>query len=143
MNEHAAVKLADLEEALRFVDAGGGFDTAAWVCRATGEVLWHSEYTDDSGPLPKDIDDDTRYVAVPCRRDLNLGISLPLEFARTQLPECYDEVRAIFSCRGAYARFKNLVDRHDRLDAWHQWEEDQTREALRAWCADNDIELAD
>ena len=143
MNERPPVKLADLEDALTFVDAGNGFDTAAWVCRETGAVLWHSDETDDFGPLPEDIDNADRYVAVPGKRDLDLGKPLALDFTRRHLPDCFEQVVAMFSHRGAYAHFKDLLDRHDSLDAWHQWETDQTRQALREWCADNDITLVD
>lgn len=141
MSKKVPVKLADLEEALLCLDAGG--DTEAWLCRDTGAVLWHSDEFDEFGPLPDDIDDAARYVAVPTRRDFDLGKPLALEFARTQLPDCYEQVCAMFSHRGAYARFKDLLDRHDRLDAWHQWEAEQTRQALRRWCADNNITLAE
>lgn len=140
MSEQTPIKLADLEEALLFTGAGG-FDTAAWVCRATGAVFWHSDDTDDSDPLPADIDDAERYVAVPSPHDLGLGKPLALAFARTQLPACEEQVREMFAHRGAYARFKHLLDRHHSLDAWHQWEEAQTRQALRAWCAANGIPL--
>ena len=141
MSEQRPAKLDDLEEALFFLAAGG--DAEAWLCRDTGAVLWHSDGFDELGPLPEDIDDADRYVAVPDKRDLGLGKPLALEFARMHLPDCYEQVCAMFSRRGAYARFKDLLDRRGSLDAWHQWEADQTRQALRVWCADNDIELAD
>lgn len=142
MSEQTPVKLADLEEALLFTGAGG-FDTAAWVCRETGEVFWHSDDTDEFGPLPADIDDAERYVAVPDKHDLGLGKPLALAFARTHLPACEEQVREMFSHRGAYARFKNLLERHNSLDAWHQWKEAQTRQALRTWCATNGLALAE
>ena len=72
-----------------------------------------------------------------------LGKPLALEFARTQLPACYEQVCAIFSRRGAYARFKALLERHQSLDAWHQWEAEQTRQALREWCTNNGLTPAD
>jgi hypothetical protein len=137
------VKLDALEDALRFVGGGGDFGNAAWVCRQTGAVLCHSDDTDDFDPLPDDIDDEARYVPVPDQHELELGKPLALEFARTQLPACYEQVREIFSHRVAYARFKDLLQRHQSLDAWHQWETEQTRLALRAWCADNGITLTD
>lgn len=126
-----------------FTSAGGGYDTAAWVCRDTGAVLWHSDDTDDFGPLPADIDDVECYVAVPDKHELELGKPLALEFDRTHLPACYEQVCAIFSHRGAYARFKDLLERHQSLDAWHQWEAEQTRQALREWCTDNGLNPAD
>lgn len=142
MSEQTPIQLADLEEALLFT-GGGGFDTAAWVCRATGKVFCHSDEADDFDPLPADIDDAERYVAVPSPHDLGLGKPLALDFARTQLPACEEQVREMFSHRGAYARFKNLLERHNSLDAWHQWEAEQTRQALREWCAANGLALVD
>jgi hypothetical protein len=109
------------------------------VCRATGAVLWYSEDGGEWGPLPADIDDAERYVAVPGKHDLGLGKPLALGFARTHLPECYEQVCGMFSRRGAYARFKDLLEHHQSLDAWHQWEAEQTRQALREWCADKGL----
>ena len=143
MSEQTSVKLGDLEDALLFVGSGEMFGNAAWVCRETGEALWHSDETDDFGPLPEDIDDAARYVAVPDKHELGLGKPLALEFTRTHLPACYEQVCRMFSHRGAYSRFKDLLERHRSLDAWHQWEAEQTRQALRAWCADNGVNLAD
>ncbi|MEO5830133.1 MAG: UPF0158 family protein [Rhodanobacter sp.] len=143
MSNHPAVKLDDLEDALLFVGSGEMFGNAAWVCRESGAVLCHSDDTDDFEPLPDDIDDADRYVPVPDQRELELGKQLALEFARTQLPACYEQVRGMFAHRGAYGRFKDLLERHQSLDAWHQWETEQTRQALRTWCADNGITLAD
>lgn len=146
MSEQPAVKLGDLEDAMDFVSSGDEFGNAAWVRRDTGEVLWHSDFmdaADELGPAPEDIDNEDRYVAVPDKRDLGLGKPLVLEFVRAHLPECFEQVYGIFSHRGAYARFKDLLDRHNSLDAWYQWEEEKTRQALRDWCADNGVKLAD
>lgn len=143
MSKQTPVKLDELEDALQFVGSGEIFGNAAWVCRETGAVLCHSDDTDDFEPLPEDIDDADRYVPVPDQRELGLGKPLALAFTRTHLPDCYEQVCAMFSHRGASARFKDLLVRHQSLDAWHQWEAEQTRQALRAWCADNGITLAD
>lgn len=141
MSGQPAVKLDDLEEAMMFVGSGDMFDNAAWLCRDTGEVLWHGDDDGDWEPLPKGIDDEDRYIAIPDKRDLGLGTPLVLEFARTHLPECFEQVRDIFSHRGAYARFKDLLEHHNRLEAWYQWEQERTRQALREWCADNGVKL--
>jgi hypothetical protein len=144
MNEQPAVKLGDLEDAMEFVSSGQEFGNEAWLRRATGEVLWHAdEGIADFDPVPEDIEGADRYVAIPGKRDLGLGKPLVLEFVRTHLPECFEQVLGIFSHRGAYARFKDLLDRHDSLDAWYQWEQEKTRQALREWCADNGVKLAD
>ena len=143
MSEQNPVKLDDLEDALLFLGGGDMFGNAAWVCRESGAVLCHSDELDEFEPLPDDIDDEDRYVPVPDQHELDLGKPLALKFARTHLPACYEQVCAMFSHRGAYARFKDLLERQQSLDAWYQWEAEQTRQALRAWCADNGITLAE
>lgn len=143
MSQQPAVKLDDLEEAMMFVSSGEEFGSAAWLCRDSGKVIWHADDGNEWDPLPENIDDEDRYVAIPDKRDLDLGKPLALEFARTHLPECLEQVYGMFSRRGAYARFKNLLERHQRLDAWYAREQERTRQALREWCADNGIKLAD
>ncbi|HET6492765.1 MAG TPA: UPF0158 family protein [Burkholderiales bacterium] len=143
MTEQRAVKLDELEDAMMFVSSGDMFGSEAWLCRDTGEVLWHDDGTGDFEPLPEDIDEEDRYVAIPDKRDFGLGKPLALEFVRSHLPECFEKAREIFSHRGAYARFKDLLEHHESLETWYEWEQEKTREALREWCADNDIKLAE
>jgi hypothetical protein len=78
---------------------------------------------------------------MPDKHELGLGKPLALEFARTHLAACYEH--GMFPRRGACARFKDLLERHQRFDARHRREEEQTRQALRACCADNGASLAD
>lgn len=137
------VKLSDLDEALTVVGGGMSGDGKAWVCRATGEVIWYSEEMGDLPPLPKDINNAKHYVPVPDKRDLDLGKSLAVDFVFNDMPDFADEVYAIFSRRGAWRRFRDFVERHDRLAAWYEWEETQTHKALRAWCAENHLTPAD
>jgi hypothetical protein len=143
MSEQPAVKLDELEDALMFLASTDMSENAAWLCRDTGKVLWPADDGGDWEALPQDIDDEDRYVAIPDKRDLGLGKPLVLEFVRVHLPECIEQVREIFSHRGAYARFKDLLDRRESLDAWYSWEQEKTRQALREWGADNGIRLAD
>lgn len=137
------VAFDDIEMAFEFVSADVAMTNEAWLDRTTGIVHWHNEFGDLDEPLPEDIEDDKRYLAIPHKNALGLGKPLVLEFTRTHLPECYARVRDIFSRRGAYARFKDLLDDHGYLDVWHQWEDDQSKRALRDWCEANDVKLAD
>ncbi len=52
--------------------------------------------------LPEDIEDESIYVPVPHKYDLNLGKNLALTFAEEQLADSYDTVSNIFRQRGAY-----------------------------------------
>src|SRR5712664_2503754 len=74
-----------------------------------GQIYCHSEFSDMdefNDELPEDIDNDEKYLAIPDARELDLGKPLAVDFARQVLPEDVDEVRRIFSRKGAYASFK-------------------------------------
>jgi hypothetical protein len=78
---------------------------------------------------------------VPRQAELDLGRRLVLRFAEQELPRDYDTVRDLFRRKGAYARFRRLLESRGALQRWYDYEERATEEALRAWCQDNDIQL--
>ncbi len=47
-----------------------------------------------------------------------------------------ENVKDRFSCRGAYGRYKALLDRKGPLQAWYRFEAGETRAALRKWSAE-------
>jgi hypothetical protein len=84
-----------------------------------------------------------KYIAIPDKREFGLGKPLALDFARECLPGCFDEVRYMFSKRGAYKKFRALLIRTNALDRWYDYESKATERALRNWCEFNSIEVAD
>jgi hypothetical protein len=137
------VSLKEILGAFEFVSAGGMGEHQAFLCKQSGKIYWHSELSDDLDELPGDIDDSEKYVQIPNKRELDLGKPLVLDFARQFLPDDFDEVRQIFSSRGAYARFKDLLDRRGALDQWYDFEAKAEERALRMWCDLNSIEVGD
>ena len=93
--------------------------------------------------LPDDLDENEIYVQVPDKRELDLGKRLALDFAGQFLPNDFDQVARIFSRRGAYGNFKDLLARRGMLDQWYDFDNKAQERALRAWCAENGIALAD
>jgi hypothetical protein len=130
----------EILSAFEFVTMGAEFGNSAYVCRDSGVVHWHSEYGGEFEELPEDIDD-PKYVALPDQRDLGLGRALVLSFAAERLPDEYDKVERIFSRKGAYARFKDLLERADALERWREFEAAAKEKALREWCAENGVEV--
>ena len=144
-NKHAMpVSLKDILEAFEFVSADNAGEHRAFLCRQSGRVYWYVEYSNDElSELPEDIDDSEKYVQIPDKRELDLGKALVLEFVRQTLPSEIDKVQRIFSAKGAYATFKDLMDRKGALDQWYNFEAKAEEEALRTWCALNSIEISD
>jgi hypothetical protein len=53
----------------------------------------------------------------------------------------FDDVRYMFSKRGAYQRFRALLIRRNVLERWYEFGSKATERALREWCALNSIEV--
>ena len=135
------VHLNDLQEAFEFVSASE--EHQAFLCKQSGKLYYHSHLCDDLDFLPDDIDDREKFLPIPDRRALDLGKPLALDFARQCLPADFDEVRYFFSRRGAYAKFKGLLERRGALDQWYDFEAKAEDRALRLWGDLNSIEISD
>ena len=135
------VSFSDLQVAFEFVSSAGMGENEAYLDRQSGKIYWHSEFGDNDEELPDDIDDE-KYTAIPDKRELDLGKPLILDFAREFLPDDCDEVRRIFSRRGAYRRFKDLLVRRGALERWYDFLNNAEEVALREWCAQNGIDLS-
>src|SRR6202048_2835697 len=114
------VSLSDVHLAFEFVSSGGMGENEAYLDRQSGKIYWHSEFGDNDEALPDDIDNE-KYIAIPDKRELDLGKPLVLDFAREFLPDDYDGIRHIFSRRGAYRRYKDLLVRRGALDQWEDF----------------------
>lgn len=140
-------RFSDILEAFEFASMGSGLgDHQAILCRRTGRIYWHSEFSDleaFNDELPDDIDDTEKYIGIPDKRALGLGKPLVMAFAREFLPNDVDDIRHIFSKRGAYAKFKTLLARRNAVDRWYDFESKATEQALRDWCAANAIAIVD
>ena len=129
-----------IEDAFLFVSSAAPFECTAVVHSKTGETFYASLMAgyDD---LPDYLDDSDDYIGIPHKNDLDLGKPLIMDFVHSQCPEEIDRVLSIFSHRGAYGRFKDLLEQKALLDEWYAFEQQRTRQALLLWCEENSIEL--
>lgn len=135
------VRFDDLLEAFEFVSAGQPLEHEAYLCVETGVIHYHSEFGDLDEVLPEDVGDSERYVPIPHKNDLDLGRRLALDFADAELVEDLDDVHDMFKHKGAYSRFKSLLQRRSKLQHWYEYEESRKKEALREWCEANNIQI--
>ncbi len=135
------VNLDELEFALIFVDGGTLLEAEAYIAVETGEVILYSE-DGESEPLPDDIEEEEKYLSIPTKQELGLGKRLVLRFTEEYLPADYEVVENIFRKKGAYSRFKDLLDDRNLLEKWYEYENEKGRMALCEWCEANGIEIA-
>lgn len=141
MKLSAPVKYDDLLAAYEWISSSPG-DGEAFVSRITGNVHWSSSTLELDDELPEDIEDGSVYVVVPNKYDLHLGKDLALTFAEEQLADSYQTVADFFRQRGAYGRFKDLLERKGCLNAWYDYEAKATELALREWAAEEVLSIS-
>jgi len=135
------VKYEDLSTAFDFVSFAAPFEHQAYISIDTGTIYWISDASPLEEDIPEDLETSDRYIAIPHKNDLDLGNDLALRFTAAQLPGLYSIVEQFFRHRGAYARFKELLASEACLDRWYAFEAESTEQALRTWCAENEINV--
>jgi hypothetical protein len=141
MESDTPISYADLLAAFEWVNSSAPGENSAFVSRKTGATHWTSALMELEDELPEDIEDDSIYVAVPHKNDLDLGKNLVLNFMDERLPESCATVATFFSQRGAYRRFKDLLERKGMLEAWYEYEAQAVEQALRTWSEENGLQL--
>jgi hypothetical protein len=137
-----AVKYADLSMAFDFTSYATPTERNAFISLDTGKIYWTSDSIDGlDEEVPNDLETSDRYLAIPHKNELNLGRSLAIRFVAQELHARYAQVEGFFRQRGAYQRFKELLEQEGVLDAWYTFEADSIEKALRQWCAENGLEV--
>jgi len=144
MSTPLRIKYADIEAALDWSSSAGPYENEALICRRTGRVYlqsMHGEFEEEG--LPEDIEDGTLYVAVPHKNELNLGRELVFQFVENEAPRIETQVGAVFRQRGAYSKFKSILERSGLLQRWYEYESAATRSALERWAKENGLVVAE
>lgn len=136
------INYEELRNALEFVSADANGDEEAYVCLTTGNIYWISSEIDQEPDMPKDVETSDLYIAIPDKKDLWLGQDVAMSFIGQALPDDYNTVASYFRKKGAYRRFKDLLELRGQLVAWYAFENTATDQALLAWCEENGIELS-
>lgn len=134
------VEFKDISEAFDFVCFGQLYTHQAFLDKETGKIYWHSEFGENEEELPEDIDDE-KYIEIPHKNELDLGKRLALEFTYEHLPGEANEIESVFRRKGAYSKFRALLEREGVIEKWYEYEAKAGEMALRTWCKDNGIKV--
>ena len=103
------MKYDDIENAFYFISTSPPYEHSVLLCKESGEMYYISEMG-DSDELPEDVDDPERYISIPHKNDLDMGNRLVMDFVTEFSPEDYQKVNDIFRRKGAYSRYKELLE---------------------------------
>ena len=130
--------IEDIMIAYDFVSTGVSGDARVVLDKKTGKL--HYESVAAGEEIEEDLDWED-CVEVPDKYDLDLGNQLVFDFVRQHMPDEYDRVSGYFRSKGAFRRFKDLLESQDLLEVWYGYEDQRVEESLRRWCEANGVEL--
>ena len=138
----AALNFDQILDAFEMASFGAAGEVEAILNLETGETYFSTDgaYPEMDTHLPDDIDSGP-YIVLPTKHDLHLGWGLVKRFVEQHLPDDMASVERMAGRRGAYGRLKEFLENKGQLQAWYDFERNSTAERLRAWCADEGIEL--
>jgi hypothetical protein len=136
------VKFAEFLDAFEFASHSGPGETRAFINLDTASLHCISDAIELEEELPEDFESSDRYLALPHKNDLNLGRALAFSFAEQYLSKDYEKVVGYFHKRGAYSRFKDLLEYRGVLEDWFNYEKLATEQAVRLWCNEHEVQLS-
>lgn len=137
----AKFSFSDIEDAFMFVSSGMYGSNSALLCKDTGKIFYISDMAGIDETEEADQLDIDQCIEIPHKNEFDLGKNLVFEFVEEYLPGDYTQVRQIFRRKGAYARYKDLLDERGLLKKWYEIQNAREETALREWCEENEIEL--
>jgi hypothetical protein len=139
-------KLSNIYDGFLLVNAGGYCGNEAILDKKTGKIYHRSDYGDIEEleeQLSEEDFDEAIHIEIPHKNDLDLGRDLVFEFMAKFSPEHEEEVNQMFRKKGAYSKFKYLLEEKDLLEQWYEFENKSELIALSQWCKENEIDITD
>lgn len=137
-----SVSYQELRNAFEFVSSGSPATHSAYICQDTANIYWLSSSLELEEAVPADVTTSERYIAVPHKNALQLGQKMALQFIDQVLPDDYNLVSSFFRKRGAYRRFRELLQAQGLLEQWFVFEASACDSALLDWCVQHNIQIS-
>ncbi|HGK7343872.1 TPA: hypothetical protein ACJ51Y_000290 [Streptococcus suis] len=95
--------------------------------------------------LEEEIEEDVagRFVGLPTYYDFNPYTFMELYISDLTDGDLSDRLSRAIRGRGAFRRFKNELERCDRLEDWYVFETQCYKELVLDWCQENEIAIVD
>jgi hypothetical protein len=123
---------------------GDPFTVSVYINKENGDSFLVLD--DDDGyneENPDDLFENDIYFSLPDPSELTSGRDLAFKFASAEVREYSDKIYEIFQNRGAFSRFKSLLEDIGKIDDWYKFEQETQKAELREWCQLNEIDLDD
>ena len=139
----AKIKFKDIKDAFEHISFAPMYSITAFLNLQTGEIHFFSDDFEHE-ELSENIDDfldNENYIEIPHETELNLGSNIVFKFTSIHLSGEIEKVHQFFRRKGAYSKFKGLLEQRNLLDEWYSFESEIQTKALLEWCKENNINV--
>ncbi len=140
------LKFDDIDTAFEYVSSGNYGENEAWLSREKARVVMIFDEM-ITGAKPEVSKKELRtgdWIAIPHKKDLNLGNKLVFRFADEYVAEAdMPRVERMFSRRGAYANWKDFLFERDLLQKWYDYYRHAEVHALKRWLNQEQVTYED
>ncbi|HEL2172554.1 UPF0158 family protein [Streptococcus suis] len=139
-----AVLFRDIVDALQMLDQ----DDRYYYDSHLDELVYLSvgEFRIESRDgLEEEIEEDVagRFVGIPTYYDFNPYTFMELYISDLTDGDLSGRLSRAIRGRGAFRRFKNELERCDRLEEWYAFETQCYKELVLEWCQENEVAIVD
>lgn len=103
-------------------------DSAEWYCEA---VVRAKHYLENQGD----------YLSLPEKYDFNEYRIIEKFIARVNVTKQSEMLSQSIHGKGAFRRFKNVLERLELVDEWYKYRGQKLREFVEFWCRENKIDF--
>ena len=103
-------------------------DSAEWYCEAVASAKHYLENPDD-------------YLSLPEKYDFNEYRIMEKFISRVIIPKQSEMLSQSIQGKGAFRRFKTMLERLGLLDEWYKYRGQKLREFVESWCKENEIDF--
>ena len=103
-------------------------DSAEWYREAVASAKHYLENQDD-------------YLSLPEKYDFNEYRIIEKFIARVDIPKQSDMLYQSIQGKGAFKRFKIMLERLGVVGEWYKYRDEKLREFVEFWCQENNIDF--
>lgn len=136
-----AIDWQEMLHAFTFVNSAKKGENVARLSLASGRIELQSVWTELWVEEAATSQAEAGTLDIPHKTDLGLGRDLVLWFVEEVIPDQLEDVAEIFQKRGAYAKFRDLLEEEGLTQQWYLFEAEAEQQALRSWCEENGVPI--
>ncbi len=131
------IKLSEIIEALEDIN----MESSCYFNKETNKILWYSEYNEENSTYT-DVDEENDNIISMFNYFTKNDYTIMQDFIVTIKDiSIKDELYRVTSGKGAFNRFRNVLEQNNIVDDWYKYRDDRYKDIAKEWCIVNNIKF--